>query len=164
MKLVDIFYIHPRYRTTEEVMADPTVKDTNLENVFESESLKNMGASARLASEEALKVRSWCIGLVADYCHRHISRHRNPPLVVHSTLLAAQGHARGSVWKTQSTCSTCRHVASSLHSLTGFHCSTIWYRRRFCRPSHGTATLATHERPKTRGDYDPYPKVARCFV
>jgi len=58
MKIVDMFYVHPYYRTTEELMADPTVKDTNLENVLTSESIKNMGKSARLASEEALKVRT----------------------------------------------------------------------------------------------------------
>lgn len=56
MKFVDIYYVHPRYRTTEEILADPTVKDTQLEKVLTSESVRNMGTSARLASEEALKV------------------------------------------------------------------------------------------------------------
>lgn len=57
MKLVDILYIHPHYRTTEEILADPVVKDTPLANILTSESVRKMGTSARLASEEALKVR-----------------------------------------------------------------------------------------------------------
>ena len=57
MKLVDIFHVHPRYRTKEELIVDPTVKDTKLENILTSDSIQTMGTSARLASEEALKVR-----------------------------------------------------------------------------------------------------------
>jgi hypothetical protein len=57
MKLVDMYYVHPYYRTKEEIMVDPTVKDTHLESVLTSNLLKEMGKSARLASEEALKVR-----------------------------------------------------------------------------------------------------------
>jgi hypothetical protein len=56
MKLVDIMYIHQYYRTTEELMSDPTVKDTNLESVLTSKMVQTMGSKARLASEEALKV------------------------------------------------------------------------------------------------------------
>ena len=56
MKLVDIMYIHPYYRPTEELMADPTVKDTNLACFLDSKFVQNMGSNARLASEEALKV------------------------------------------------------------------------------------------------------------
>ena len=56
MKLVDIMYIHQYYRTTEELMSDPTVKDTNLESVLTSKMVQTMGSNARLASEEALKV------------------------------------------------------------------------------------------------------------
>jgi hypothetical protein len=59
MKLVDIMYIHHYYRTTEELMSDPTVKDTNLESVLTSKMVQTMGSKARLASEEALKVCTW---------------------------------------------------------------------------------------------------------
>jgi hypothetical protein len=59
MKLVDIMYIHQYYRTTEELMSDPTVKDTNLESVLTSKMVQTMGSKARLASEEALKVCTW---------------------------------------------------------------------------------------------------------
>jgi hypothetical protein len=58
MKLVDIMYIHQYYRTTEELMSDPTVKDTNLESVLTSKMVQTMVSNARLASEEALKVCS----------------------------------------------------------------------------------------------------------
>lgn len=68
MKLVDMYYVHPYYRTKEEIMVDPTVKDTNLESVLTSNLLKEMGKSARLASEEALKVS--CDSVV---CNRNVS-------------------------------------------------------------------------------------------
>jgi len=58
IKLVDIYCIHPHYRTKEELLQDPTFHGTNLDQVLTSESLQKMGASARLASEEALKLKA----------------------------------------------------------------------------------------------------------
>lgn len=79
MKLVDMYYVHPYYRTKEELLADPTVKDTHLESVLTSNLLKELGKSARLASEEALKVRRDRV-----FCTRNVS-------LAH--LVLAKGHA-----------------------------------------------------------------------
>ena len=79
MKLVDMYYVHPYYRTKEELLMDPTVKDTHLESVLTSNLLREMGKSARLASEEALKVR-----FDSMFCATNVS-------LTH--LVLAQGHA-----------------------------------------------------------------------
>lgn len=57
MKLVDILYVHPHYRTKEELLVDPLLHGTNIDRVLTSESLQKMGASARLTGEEALKLK-----------------------------------------------------------------------------------------------------------
>jgi hypothetical protein len=59
MKLVDIYWAHKYYRTREELEADPTYQHVpNLGWILKSESLKKAGLSARIASEDALKVNS----------------------------------------------------------------------------------------------------------
>jgi hypothetical protein len=59
IKLVDIFYIHKNYRTKNELMEDPVFHGTNLESLWlTSDSVRKMGVSARVASEEALKLKA----------------------------------------------------------------------------------------------------------
>lgn len=57
MKLVDIFLFHPFYNTREELEADPSHDGWELERLLESEALEKMGEAARLAAEEALKLK-----------------------------------------------------------------------------------------------------------
>lgn len=57
MKLVDIRYVHPSYRTREELEADPEFHGTNLESVLTSEALQKMIRRGRLAGEEAMKLK-----------------------------------------------------------------------------------------------------------
>ena len=57
MKLIDILYVHPHYRTKEELLRDPVLHGTSIDRILTSESLQKMGASARLTGEEALKLK-----------------------------------------------------------------------------------------------------------
>jgi hypothetical protein len=57
VKLVDMFYIHPYYRTKEELLIDPTCRVTCLDQILTSKPFQRMGASARLAQEEAVKLK-----------------------------------------------------------------------------------------------------------
>jgi hypothetical protein len=57
MKVVDILYVHPVYRTREELEANPTFDSTNLETILSSETLQKMVRRGRLAGEEAIKLK-----------------------------------------------------------------------------------------------------------
>lgn len=129
MKLVDILYVHPRYRTTEEILADPTVKDTRLEEILTSESVRNMGISARLASEEAMKVSSIATVCSTPYsfeCNwRRKKTYEMPFLYLLYDTFSAQGRSRGAIWQAIAACSSGRHVTALVDSSTGFYCRTL---------------------------------------
>uniref|UniRef100_A0A7S0KZP6 Uncharacterized protein n=1 Tax=Asterionellopsis glacialis TaxID=33640 RepID=A0A7S0KZP6_9STRA len=57
MKLVDIWYVHQYYRTTEELKEDPVFRGTNLETLFASSKFQEMAKSVRIAAEDARKLK-----------------------------------------------------------------------------------------------------------
>lgn len=57
MKIVDIWFVHPHYRTTEELKQDPVFRGTNLESLFDSSKFQEMAKSVRVAAEDARKLK-----------------------------------------------------------------------------------------------------------
>lgn len=145
MKLVDVFYIHPYYRTKEELLADPTVKDTHLESVLTSNSLKEMGKSARLASEEALKVR--CDSVIYN-------KIRNGFCLI---FCLAQGHARTAIWQIKPVSAASGHVETPLHSSPRLYGSTV-RREWLCRRPTRKSTMGASPRPTHELCHDPKSK------
>mmetsp|Transcript_435 Transcript_435/g.674 ORF Transcript_435/g.674 Transcript_435/m.674 type:complete len:828 (-) Transcript_435:139-2622(-) len=57
MKVIDIMYIHPIYRTRDELKVDPEFHGTNLESILASDSIQKMVRNDRLAGEDAIKLK-----------------------------------------------------------------------------------------------------------